>query len=126
MGMQPVVLLRHGGEPVPPAKQRLVQGIPAISREDEASPAELEICSLFMMQVQLTDGKLHQCLVPVATVMNHSAAAHIVRYGKVDAATGLLCFRAFRCAYACHGCEQSQYPYLRHIPQTCLTIFCVS
>ena len=50
------------------------------------------------MQVQLTDGSLQQCLVPVATMMNHSATAHIVRYGKVDAGTGLLCFRAFRCA----------------------------
>ena len=52
----------------------------------------------FLVQVQLTDGSLQQCLVPVATMMNHSATAHIVRYGRVDAGTGLLCFRAFRCA----------------------------
>jgi hypothetical protein len=44
-------------------------------------------------QVQGVDGEVAPALVPYACLINHSARPHIVRFSKLDPATGL-----YRCA----------------------------
>ena len=50
----------------------------------------------FPMQVECPGGRVQQCLVPVATLLNHSAMPHIVRYGSLDAGSGMLHLRMVR------------------------------
>ena len=52
--------------------------------------------SLCAAQVRLADGRMQQCLVPVACLMNHSPWPHIVRYGHVDSESGRLKFPLLR------------------------------
>ena len=42
------------------------------------------------MQVRWPSGEQRECLVPIASLLNHSADAHVVRYGSISAVTGRL------------------------------------
>lgn len=48
---------------------------------------EFMLCHL---KVEFLDAEVRSCLVPYAGLMNHSPWPHVVRYGKVDAATQTL------------------------------------
>ena len=44
----------------------------------------------------MPDGSCQECLVPYASLLNHSPYPHIVQYGQLDPATGMLAFPLFR------------------------------
>ncbi len=47
-------------------------------------------------QVKLLDGRVRQCLVPLACLMNHSPWPHVIRYGQIDPGSRRLKFPVFR------------------------------
>ena len=61
-------------------------------------------------QVEYVDGAVRQTLVPMAHLLNHSPWPHIVRYGRLDAATDSLRLRAFRHCAAGEQCFLSYGP----------------
>ena len=54
------------------------------------------------LQVENEDGALKQCLVPCASLMNHSLAPHINRWGPLRPGTNSLDF------IACRACQKGQ------------------
>ena len=54
-------------------------------------------------QVRFSDGIQRECLVPLASLLNHSGDAHIKQYGTVTASTARLSLRLSR---PCAGGEQ--------------------
>ena len=62
------------------------------------------------VQVKWPDGSCKECLVPYASLLNHSVRPHIVQYGQLDAATGQLCFPLFRPVAKGHQCFLSYGP----------------
>lgn len=64
----------------------------------------------YAMKVKWPDGSCKECLVPYASLLNHSVRPHIVQYGQLDAATGQLCFPLFRPVAKGHQCFLSYGP----------------
>ena len=50
----------------------------------------------YVLQVQWPDGSSRECLVPYASLLNHSPYPHIVQYGQLDSSSQELCFPLFR------------------------------
>ena len=70
-------------------------------------------------QVKCTDGVQRECLVPLASLLNHSADAHIRQYGAVDAATARL---ELRLGKPCAAGEQLFLSY-GALPNLALLLF---
>jgi hypothetical protein len=62
------------------------------------------------VQVKWPDGSCKECLVPYASLLNHSVRPHIVQYGQLDATTRQLCFPLFRPVSRGHQCFLSYGP----------------
>lgn len=61
-------------------------------------------------QVKWPDGSCKECLVPYASLLNHSVRPHIVHYGQLDATARQLCFPLFRPVSKRHQCFLSYGP----------------
>ena len=72
-------------------------------------------CALW--QVQYPDGERKPCLVPLASLLNHSPHAHVVRYGRLEG--GRLALRAMR------GCARGRQVLLSYgaLPNLKLALF---
>ncbi|GMH42506.1 hypothetical protein BSKO_10425 [Bryopsis sp. KO-2023] len=64
----------------------------------------------YAMEVEFLDGEIRSCLVPYATLMNHSIYPHVVQYGKIDLATKSLRLRNFR------RCKRAEECFLSYGP----------
>ncbi|KAL0018977.1 hypothetical protein WJX79_002006 [Trebouxia sp. C0005] len=64
----------------------------------------------YAMKVKWPDGSCKECLVPYASLLNHSVRPHIVQYGQLDATTRQLCFPVFRPVSKGHQCFLSYGP----------------
>ncbi|DBA78746.1 TPA: hypothetical protein ACH3X1_008655 [Trebouxia sp. C0004] len=64
----------------------------------------------YAMKVKWPDGSCKECLVPYASLLNHSVWPHIVQYGQLDATTQELCFPLFRSVSKGHQCFLSYGP----------------
>ncbi len=62
------------------------------------------------VQVKWPDGTCKECLVPYASLLNHSVRPHIVQYGQLDVTTRQLCFPLFRPVSKGHQCFLSYGP----------------
>ena len=69
--------------------------------------------------MKCTDGVQRECLVPLASLMNHSASAHIKQYGAISAATACLELRLSR---PCAAGEQLFLSY-GALPNLALLLF---
>ena len=56
------------------------------------------------------DGSSQECLVPYASLVNHSPYPHIIQYGQLDTNTSMLCFPLFRPLTKDHQCFLSYGP----------------
>ncbi|KAK9811450.1 hypothetical protein WJX72_004089 [[Myrmecia] bisecta] len=70
----------------------------------------VELWYAYALQVEFPGGRVLPCLVPLASLLNHSPWPHVVRYGSLCAATNTLDLCAFRACGVGQQCFLSYGP----------------